>query len=683
MSIQKKGVSPVSAPAIFESKLASSGLTLNDAEALGIKFLADCSKKHGHFMPIQGMVLPYHDLSGKPTSFYRIRYLEKPKGFAGQVAKPQRYVQEAGSLNEVYCPPIIKWDEVANNPTIDIYITEGELKAACAAKHGLVCMALGGVNTWSSSKRNIDLLEPLPKIDWKNRRVTIIFDSDAAINPNVAKAQIMLANKLISLGAIAVIASLPMTSSGEKQGLDDFLVAGGDIQEVLKAAQSIRLGERLAELNTMFSYVQDQDVIINMATGKRMKRDAFANGCQANNIIQDIVQSSNGTLRKVELKVAQEWLKWPARTDVRTLTYKPGQPQLVAGEFNLWQGWGTAPKPGTIQPWVELLDHLFGNDHETRLWFERWVAYPIQNPGAKLFTSFVIWGPETGTGKSLVGYTIGAIYGENFTEIGNMELHSTFNEWAVNRQFVMGDEITGSDRRSEADKLKAMITQKQLRINMKNLPTYAVPDCINYYFTSNHPAAFFLDDYDRRFVVHRTAQKKPESEDFYKRYIVWKDNGGVEALFDYFLHLDLGDFNPAGRALTTSSKLELIDHGRSDLNSWAAFFLENLDIELARLGEYLGIDPDDLDLVLNKHLKWLYDPHDSKRVTPTGLGREMSRLGAKTLPQQLRTETFGKQRFYVLRNEDKWLNAKPEVVREHIDRVFRNSEILSKAASKF
>lgn len=683
MSTTQQGVSPFSAPEIFVDKLASSGLTVEDAKELGIKFLADCSKKNGHFNPVQGMLLPYYDIEGNKTDFYRIRYLEKPRGFGGQVAKPQRYVQEAGSLNEVYCPPTIRWDEVASNPTIDILITEGELKAACAAKHGLVCMGLGGVNTWSSGKRNIDLLEPLPQIDWKSRHVTIVFDSDAATNPNVAKAQVMLANKLISLGAIAAIASLPMTLSGEKQGLDDFLVAGGDITEVLKATQSIRLGERLAELNAQYAYVQDQDVIINMSNGKRMKREAFSNGVQANNIIQDIVMASNGTLKKVELKVAQEWLKWPARTDVKTLTYKPGQPNLVDGEFNLWRGWGTTSKAGTTQPWSELLDHLFGADVETRTWFERWVAYPIQNPGAKLFTSFVIWGPETGTGKSLIGYTIGALYGENFTEIGNMELHSTFNEWAVNKQFVMGDEITGSDRRSEADKLKAMITQKQLRINMKNLPTYTVPDCINYYFTSNHPAAFFLDDYDRRFVIHRTAQKKHESEDFYRRYITWKDNGGIEALFDYMLHLDLGDFNPTGRAVVTASKLELIDHGRSDLNSWAAFFMENKDIELARLGQYLGVDPDDLDLVLNKHLKWLYDPHDSKRVTPNGLGREMSRLGAKTLPQQVRTVAFGKQRFYVLRNEEKWMNAKPEAIREHIDRVYKDTVHGDNTVSKF
>jgi hypothetical protein len=140
-------------------------------------------------------------------------------------------------------------------PDISIVITEGELKGAKGTKSGVPCIALGGVNTWSSSKRNIDLLEPLPKLNWMGRNVTIIFDSDAASNPNVALAQVTLAKKLLALGALPRIASLPTTSSGEKQGLDDFLVSGGDIEEVLKDTRGLALGERLSELNSRFAYV--------------------------------------------------------------------------------------------------------------------------------------------------------------------------------------------------------------------------------------------------------------------------------------------------------------------------------------------------------------------------------------------------------------------------------------------
>jgi hypothetical protein len=681
MKSKQEAAGLISAPAIFTDKLASSGLTLEDAEVLGMKFLDDCSKIDSQFLKVRGILIPYFGIDGKQTDFYRIRYLDKPSGFAGQVAKPQRYAQAAGTLNEAYLAPLAPWESIALRPDIDILITEGELKGAKGTKCGVPCIALGGVNTWSSSKRNIDLLEPLPQINWKGRTVTIVFDSDAASNPNVALAQVSLAKKLLALGALPRIASLPTTSSGEKQGLDDFLVAGGEIEEILKDTRGLALGERLSELNSRFAYVIDQDLIVERVNGRRIRRESFCNGHFANNNITEYLTSGNGNVKKVEVKVPMEWLRWTARTDVKTMTFKPGKPSIEDGEYNTWAGWAVEPNKGNIKPWTELLSHIFGDEIMARDWFEQWIAYPMQNPGAKMFTSVVIWGPEQGTGKSLIGYTIGSIYGDNFTEIGNAELHSTFNEWAINRQFVMGDEITGSDRRTEADKIKAMITQKLLRINMKNLPTYTVPDCINYYFTSNHPAAFFLDDQDRRFMIHRTAQKKAEAVEFYDNYIRWKDNGGTEALFDYFLNLDLSSFNPTARAPTTASKLELIDHGRSDLNQWVYFFMENLDLELPRLAEYLGVPETDLDLVLNKHLKWLYDPNDNKRVTSNGIGREMSRCGAKTLPQT-RTDTFGKQRFYVLRNEEKWLNAKPDTVREHVDKVFAVSEAMAKV-SKF
>ena len=58
----------------------------------------------------------------------------------------------------------------------------------------------------------------------------------------------------------------------------------------------------------------------------------------------------------------------------------------------------------------------------------------------------------------------------------------------------MGDDVTGSDKRADADFLKKLITQKELRVNVKYLPAYTVKDCINYFFTANHPDSFFLED---------------------------------------------------------------------------------------------------------------------------------------------------------------------------------------------
>jgi alkylated DNA repair dioxygenase AlkB len=151
--------------------------------------------------------------------------------------------------------------------------------------------------------------------------------------------------------------------------------------------------------------------------------------------------------------------------------------------------------------------------------------------------------------------------------------------------------------------------------------------------------------------------------------MTWLQNGGREALFAYLLAYDTTTFDPAAAAPMTASKNELVDHARSDLSGWVSFFLANLELELHRLAEYLQCKPTDLDLVLNKHLKWLYDPQNTTRVTPNGLGRELSRFGLKTVGP-IPSVSFGKQRFYILRNHKKWLHMPPKDIADYVDGVF-------------
>jgi hypothetical protein len=77
-------------------KLHLTGLTRAETKALGASFEAAAA-----------LMIPYFDLNGEPTTFYRVRYLEALPGFAGLAKKPQRYAQAPGSLNEVYpaAPP--------------------------------------------------------------------------------------------------------------------------------------------------------------------------------------------------------------------------------------------------------------------------------------------------------------------------------------------------------------------------------------------------------------------------------------------------------------------------------------------------------------------------------------------------------------------------------------------------
>src|SRR5665647_3225343 len=176
---------------------------------------------------------------------------------------------------------------------------------------------------------------------------------------------------------------------------------------------------------------------------------------------------------------AEAWMSSPARLGFEDLVFSPGDGKVVDGSINLWRGWGVESKAGDVSLWNELLDHIFNGDNEMRQWFECWVAYPIQNPGIKLNTAVVFWSSQQGVGKTLIGETVGKIYGKHFSVISATELHSAFNNWARDCQFVLGEENSSADHRADANKLKHLITGGTVFVNEKYQPALEMKNRVN------------------------------------------------------------------------------------------------------------------------------------------------------------------------------------------------------------
>jgi len=616
-----------------------------------------------------GLLLPYFTPTGQQSSFYRVRFLgDAPGGFA--MEKPQRYAQPKGSLNEVYLPPLLPKPWAAVFKEVDgnaVLITEGELKAAAACAAGFNCIGLGGVDVWRSGKRGMSLLPQLEAVDWRSRDTTIVFDSDAATNPSVVSAQVRLARELTARGATVKVASLPPTPDGKKQGLDDFLVAGGDVAAVLTSAVPFAEGVALWELNKEIAYIREQGVVLVQANGRRIRPNDFVHHSYSNRYF-NMVKMLKGVPVPVKTKIAQPWLDWERRFELDSITYDPGKPQFHNNNWNDWKGWGVEPKRGDIKPWRWLLDFVFKEKHKEKQWFERWLAYPLQHPGAKLFSAACIWGVAQGTGKTLIGHTMLRIYGENGEEVKPKNLKGNFNGWAKNKQFVLGDEITGTDQRDHADMLKSMITQQKLSINIKYLPEYSVPDCVNYLFTSNHPDAFFMEDGDRRFFIHELVGAPAKREE-YAAYDKWyKSPEGAAALFHHLLNLNLGDFEAMDAAMDTGSKRAMILDNKSDVGAWVAGLLEDPVSVLRLLGERQAKE---CDLYTNKQLLRAYDPEHAGRVTACGLGRELKKAGLRQVngggPMRL---NGGLDRLYAVRNVERWVGAGVKELSDHWSRYF-------------
>lgn len=233
---------------------------------------------------------------------------------------------------------------------------------------------------------------------------------------------------------------------------------------------------------------------------------------------------------------------------------------------NLWSGWPTTPQSGKCDALLDLLGYMCNGESggdELYQWVLKWLAYPIQHQGAKMRTTLVVHGPQ-GTGKNIFFEAVMQIYGVYGRIIDQSAIEDKFNDWASRKLFLIADEVVArSDLYHVKNKLKAFITGEWIRINPKNLAAYEEKNHVNLVFLSNERMPVVLDEDDRRHTVIWTPDKL--SPDFYKDVAYEIKNGGIEALHDFFLNLDLEGFDEHTKPPLTKAKRELINLGKDNL----------------------------------------------------------------------------------------------------------------------
>lgn len=232
---------------------------------------------------------------------------------------------------------------------------------------------------------------------------------------------------------------------------------------------------------------------------------------------------------------------------------------------NRWEGWPMQPREGECGLLLESLRYqssLEENSAEVFLWMQRWLAYPLQHPGAKMQSAMVIHGPQ-GTGKSRFYEAYAKIYGEYAVVLNQGAIEDKFNaDWTERKLFVVADEIVAKqDLYHLKNQLKNLITGEWVRVNPKNVAAHRERNHMNLVFLSNERQPVQIENDDRRHLVLWTPPAL--SKDFYDELSEEIANGGVEALYHYLLNLDLGDFKPWTRPPMTQAKDDLVALGLS------------------------------------------------------------------------------------------------------------------------
>lgn len=304
----------------------------------------------------------------------------------------------------------------------------------------------------------------------------------------------------------------------------------------------------VVELLIHFALVYGSDFVIDKRNGRQMRVNA---------------------LRHIYgIKVVKAWLEHPDKMLVlpENIVFDPSEtcgPECV----NLWRGFEVeALADGQCAPLIELLMHLCsgpGMSPEDVCaamdYVLDWLAYPLQNPGAKLSSALVFHGPQ-GTGKNLFFEVMARIYGRYGLVVGQDQLEDKFNDWASQKLFLIGDEVVArQELYHHKNKLKAFITGTTIQINTKMLPLRTEANHMNIVFLSNELQPLALEEGDRRYFVVWCPEKGAKS--LYDEAAEGVEHGGAEALFHLLLQRDLSGFSPHAAPPMTAAKRDLVDLG--------------------------------------------------------------------------------------------------------------------------
>lgn len=646
--------------------LAKSGIKSKHVKALKLEVLTGKQTVAlGHQYSAASYKLPYFGTNGKVAGYHRVRYLEQPKGAFGEKPdKVPRYTGPSGKRPYAYFPPVIDWADALSDTDTVLVITEGEKKAIAGCLAGWHVIGLGGVAMFQAMKEGYDLLPELDDFELNNRIVVICYDSDKHTNHNIMRDQTTLATRLLERGAHVMLTDIPTDKHGEKMGLDDYLVQYDEkdwndeltglltndehTYPYVASRELYRLNDEVAYIRKQGAYYHfEQEALRNEPT--RLQKTAYAN-----QFYEKPAPTEEDINKTKTVNVFEEWFKWPQRREHSDLVYEPGCDSMVTEDnsLNMWKGWGCDPVEGDISPFTELLDHLVSVEPEVGPWLWQWLAYPLQNPGAKLYSAVLLHSPMQGTGKTFLGEIVGDIYGRNFTTLSQDDLTNNYTYVFANKQFALADEvIAAKDGRKHADRLKSLITQEQMKIEKKFEPIYFIRDTINYLFTSNHVDALYIEDADRRYCVIKVPSIALPTE-FYDKVRAWRRSGGPAHLFYHLLHnVDCSTFRPTAAPPRTKAHNEMKNAVMSDVDAWAYAIRESEEALVPEDAKGAKVH-DRRELFTPTEALKLYDPVGHKGTYANSVGKALAKVEFPI--RELRVPGHGKLRLWALRNSAHW-----------------------------
>lgn len=250
----------------------------------------------------------------------------------------------------------------------------------------------------------------------------------------------------------------------------------------------------------------------------------------------------SGNTQTVSLGAA--WLTDTKRREyLRGMALLPGQ-EAPEGVYNLWQGWGAVPAAGDVKPALWHIKHVVcGGDAALAGYLVQWMAWAVQNPGKQAEVAIVLQGKK-GTGKGTLGRWLLEIFGSHGLHIlHRRHLVGNFNAHLRMLCFAFADEAFFAGDHEGQAVIKGLITEDQITIERKGVDAYAVRNRLKVLMATNEKWVVPATEDERRYCVIEVSDCKRGDHAYFGELEKHMREGGLAALLDYLLNLDLSRFN--------------------------------------------------------------------------------------------------------------------------------------------
>ena len=244
-----------------------------------------------------------------------------------------------------------------------------------------------------------------------------------------------------------------------------------------------------------------------------LKDEFDKRGYNFNLIFRDVLKIDKPRKDNAELYLLLNWVESECIL-VDNIAYKPTSQLIIKDEdkefFNIYQKsyflkYFEISKKNKFPTLRKVLLNLVNNDIDGLKWFLHRIAFILQNPTKRLPTGIIFQG-EPGSGKNLLcNFIFHKIFGSNFNEINQTQLNSEFNDWAMGKQLIVGNEVIHNDNKYLIpDKLKSYVADEYIQIRRMHRSPVLVRNYATYIFNSNNMIPLKLERNDRRYTVFKS-----------------------------------------------------------------------------------------------------------------------------------------------------------------------------------